>query len=78
LPQIFFGAWRLSESLRERVTYGEENPARWKVEFDQFSTTSSPWPFTPVIEDTGRGMRIIKGVFTLAAGALLIIGAILK
>ena len=72
------GAWLLSERLRKRVEYGEADNARWEKEFDTFSTTSSSWPFTDTIQDTGRWMRIIKAVFTLLAGAFLIAGAILK
>jgi hypothetical protein len=72
------GAWLLSESLRKRVEYGESDNARRTEEFGKCSTTSSPWPFTQGIEDTGRWMRIIKAAFTLLAGTLLIVGAILK
>lgn len=78
LAVSIIGAWLLSESLRKRVAYGEGDKDRWKKEFDAFSTTNSPWPFTKNIEDTGRSMRVIKGVFTLIAGGLLIIGAILR
>ncbi|HEY6248991.1 MAG TPA: hypothetical protein VI685_03465 [Candidatus Angelobacter sp.] len=78
LASNIVGAWILSETLRKRVAYGEGDKSRWKKEFDEFSTTDSPWPFTEGIEQTGRLMRIIKGAFTLLAGAFLIIGAILK
>jgi hypothetical protein len=72
------GAWLLSEKLRERVEYGEEDGPRWQREFDEFTSTSCPWPFTGLIEKIGRRMRMIKAGFTLVAGALLMIGAILK
>jgi hypothetical protein len=73
------GAWLLSESLRKRVEYGEGHKEIWKKEYDEYlGAEKSAWPFTDGIQDTGRTMRIIKGVFTLLAGALLIVGAILK
>jgi len=78
LASNILGAWRLSETLRKRVEYGETDKGRWRREFDEFSNKSSPWPFTKEIEGTGRWMRIVKGALTLAAGALLITGAILK
>jgi hypothetical protein len=78
LASNIVGAWRLSESLRNRVAYGETDKTRWRSEFEKFSTTSDPWPFTKAIENTGRMMRITKGGFTLLAGVLLIVGAILK
>lgn len=70
------GSLALSETLRKRIDYGENDKDRWKKEFDESSQQSSPWPFTSGIDNVGRLMRIIKGVFTLLAALLMIIGAI--
>ena len=76
LATSIVGSWALTERLRSRVVYGESSPARWEKEFEENSTISSPWPFTAGIDDIGKKMRTIKGLFTLSAGAALIIGAL--
>jgi hypothetical protein len=73
------GAWILSESLRKMVEHGEGDKVRWQREYDEYlAAARSPWPFTDSMETAGKWMRFIKGVLPLAAGALLIVGAILK
>jgi hypothetical protein len=72
------GAWMLSEALRKQVEYGEADRVRWDSEFENFCKVNSVWPFTGGIETTGRCMRIVKAIFTLLAGAFLVVGAILK
>lgn len=72
------GAWLLSGALRKRVEYGEANHARWVEEFRTCVGAGSPWPFTRWIDSIGIWMRIVKASFTLLAGALLSIGAILR
>jgi hypothetical protein len=72
------GAFALSEVLKSRITYAEDDKARWKREFEEFGGKNCPWPFTSAIEDTGRVMRGIKGGFTLLAGVLTIIGALTR
>lgn len=69
------GAWRLSESLRNRVGYGEADSERWAAEFKKAMGKRVPWPFTESIESTGKWMRRIKAISVLVAGLLLIIGA---
>jgi hypothetical protein len=72
------GAWILSESLRDRISYGEGNAEEWALEFEVNRGKDVPWPFTDYIQNTGRYMRWIKAAFTLVSGLLLIIGAIVK
>ena len=78
LATNIIGAWLLSEALRKQVEYGEVDEARWKTEYQESLKAACPWPFTSRIEDIGRWMRMVKAVFTLVAGAILILGAILK
>jgi len=72
------GAWLLSAKIRSRVVYSEADKKRWSEEFEKLVGTTSPWPFTESIDAVGRWMRVIKAISTLVAGALLIIGGILK
>ena len=72
------GARILSESLRRRVEYGETNSVRWAEEFEKYSKVGCPWPFTCGIERTGRWIRVVKAIFTIVSGAILIVGAIVK
>ena len=78
LAANIIGAWLLSVCIRNRVAYGEGDNRRWTEEFNQFIGTESSWPFTETIDGIGRWMRAIKAIFTLAGGALLIIGAMVK
>jgi hypothetical protein len=77
LASNIIGAWALSYLLRKRVEYTEEDSARWKKEFANSVGTRCSWPFTESIDHVGLWMRRIKAVFTLAAGACLIWGAII-
>jgi hypothetical protein len=72
------GAWTLSELLRKRVRYGESHGEKWAKEYKESTGKPVAWPFTDRIQNTGKYMRWIKATFTLASGALLIVGAILK
>jgi hypothetical protein len=72
------GSWILSEVLRNRIDYGEENYPRWSAEFEEARGKKSPWPFTSAIDNIGRGMRWVKASLTLASGMCLIVGALLK
>jgi hypothetical protein len=76
LASNIVGAWVLSWLLRKRVIYSEDKKAEWIKEFNQFVGIRSTWPFTDSIDAVGLWMRRIKAVFTLAAGACLIWGAI--
>ena len=78
LATNIIGAWLLSELIRGRVDYGEADSQRWQEEFGTCATVNSPWPFTHPIDGIGRWMRVIKAVFTLAAGACFIIGVIVN
>lgn len=78
LATNIIGAWLLSEALRKQVEYGEADEARWRTEHQESLKAACPWPFTSSIEKTGRWMRMVKATFTLLAGAILILGAILK
>ena len=72
------GAWILSEAMRTRCEYAESDKERWQREFDRYSSVAHPWPFTGWMDAFGIALRVIKSGMTLAAGALLIAGAILK
>ena len=78
LASNVIGAWVLSESLRERVAYGERNATQWTVEFQQAIGKDVAWPFTNAIQNTGKYMRWIKAGFTLVSGICLIVGAVTK
>ncbi len=77
LASNIVAAWVMSESHRKRVEYAESNTRRWEIEFAQNARIRSAWPFTDFTERFGRYMRILKASLTLAAGALLVIGAML-
>ena len=72
------GAWLLSESLRKQIAHGEGDSAAWVTEYQDAAGKDVPWPFTDFIQNTGKYMRWIKAAFTLASGACLIFGAIVK
>jgi hypothetical protein len=78
LASNVIGAWLLSESLRDRIGYGEGHGEDWVREFKEAEGKNVAWPFTDAIQNTGKWMRWIKATFTLASGITLIIGAILK
>jgi len=66
----------LSEVLRRRVLYAEEDHPRWAAEFRVARGRKDPWPFTDAIDNVGRGMRWIKATLTIAGGVCLIVGAL--
>ena len=70
------GSWILSEVLRRRIDYAEEDYPRWDREFDAAKAKKVPWPFTKPIDKIGRGMRWIKAGLTIASGVCLIVGAL--
>jgi hypothetical protein len=72
------GSWILSEVLRKRIFYAEENYPRWGKEFEVARGKKDPWPFTNAIDNIGRWMRWIKATLIIASGIFLIVGAILK
>lgn len=76
LASSVVGSWWLSESLRRRVEYGEDDNARWEKEFEDARGKSVDWPFTTSIDRVGFLTRQIKAGFTLLGGILLIIGAV--
>ncbi len=78
LASNIVGAWFLSEFLKQRVAYGENDSSRWEREYQTARHSAGSWPFTDWIDFTGRLMRIIKATCTLIAGFLFIIGAVLK
>jgi hypothetical protein len=71
-------ALALSELLNRRVDYAETDNPRWGREFKDSSGRRVAWPFTDRINNTGKLLRWIKGVLTVASGVCLIIGAILR
>lgn len=72
------GAWILTEDMRRRIDYGEEQYDRWSDEFRAASGKKDPWPFTQRMVDVGIQTRRIKAGLTLAGGVFWIIGAIGK
>jgi hypothetical protein len=72
------GAWMLTEDMRKRIDYGEENSQRWAAEFNAAAGTKDPWPFTQRIVDIGIWTRRIKAGFTLAGGLSWVIGTVVK
>lgn len=72
------GAWYLSEALRRRVAYAEENLDRWEREYEHATQKGVSWPFTRAIEGCGLLLRWIKSTFTLLSGLFLIIGALVS
>jgi hypothetical protein len=72
------GSWILSEVLRRRIFYAEEDYPRWEAEFKVARGKKDPWPFTNAIGNIGRWMRWIKATLTIASGVCLIVGALMK
>jgi hypothetical protein len=72
------GAWVLSESLKKRVDYAEEDADRWKDEFEATKGQRVAWPFTDSQEQLGIKTRRIKGAFTLGGAVCFIIGTIVQ
>jgi hypothetical protein len=72
------GAWGMSEALRRRFEYAEEDNDRWQREFNEAAGKRVTWPFTYGIESGAFWLRQIKGLMPIIGGAFLIIGAIGK
>jgi len=68
-----FGAKLIAELSFKRIKYAEENPERWRKEFEQSRSGSSAWPYTPAIERLGRATREVRLYLPLIAGVLFLV-----
>jgi hypothetical protein len=73
-----FGAKVMSELHRERLLYAENDPLRWRGEFDESHGRAVPWPFTSDIESLGYLLRWCKTWLPLGGGILFLAGVILS
>jgi hypothetical protein len=47
----------LGRLLRQRIAYSEQDPTRWREEFNENASKSSPWPSTQKIDNWGCSTR---------------------
>jgi hypothetical protein len=62
--------WSMSELLRKRIGYAEDEPSRWQVEFNSTRGKKDPWPFTDGIEQMGLWLRCTKTFVPIVGGLL--------
>lgn len=67
-----FGYWLLGELVRRRISYGEENPARWVTEFENTRGKNVPWPSTKLIDRAGIVFRFLRMLLPIAGGAFFL------
>lgn len=70
------GAYSMAEWFRMRVEYAEEDSARWRLEFEKYSSLRHPWPYTQGIECAVKVLRFLKMILPLASGVCLIVAAL--
>ena len=78
LATNIIGAWIMSDSMRNRIDYGEADGGRWAGEYTQVSGKADPWPFTQSMINMGIWTRRIKALFTLGGGLAWLVGTIMK
>jgi hypothetical protein len=59
--------------LRQRIEYAEQDPARWRGEFNEIGGTSKYWPSTKRIDDWARFFRLAKILLPVIGGAFFLI-----
>jgi hypothetical protein len=64
----------MSESLRRRIDYADEDCTRWEKEWEASVGGVSPWPYSQGIDRLGRWLREAKAWLPIVAGALFLIG----
>lgn len=72
------GAWYMAELHRKAFDHAEASPKRWRQEFNTYSGSSNPWPFTKDIESLGRTLRKYKTLLPLGGGILFLVGLVLS
>jgi hypothetical protein len=65
----------MTELHRCRYKYAEDVPDRWVSEFNKYSGTSDPWPYTATIEAVGLVTRLMKLLLPVVGGLFLLVGA---
>lgn len=64
----------IASRLRDRFAYAEDNPVRWKGEFEKSKGKNSPWPSTKGIDNTASILRLVRTWLPLIAGGSLLLG----
>ena len=63
----------LGRLLHQRIEYAEQDPRRWRKEFNEIAGTSKYWPSTKRIDDWARFFRFAKILLPVIGGALFLI-----
>ena len=66
-------AKEMGELHRKRIEYAEEDPDRWKKEFQATLGRKDPWPFSDWIEKLGRLLRVCRTWIPILGGILFLI-----
>jgi hypothetical protein len=63
----------LGRLLHQRIEYAEQDPTRWRKEFNEIASTSKYWPSTKRIDDWARFFRVAKIVLPIIGGGFFVI-----
>jgi hypothetical protein len=58
----------LGRLLHQRIEYAEQDPTRWRKEFNEIAGTSKYWPSTKRIDDWARFFRLAKILLPVIGG----------
>jgi hypothetical protein len=70
-------SWLMSEFLRKRINYAEQDPQRWAREFEESRGKEFPWPYTEGIDSLGILLRFFKTIIPITGGVSFFLALIL-
>jgi len=67
------GTYAMTVMHHRQFNHAEENPGRWRREYEDSQGRNVPWPYTRGIERLGEALRILKVLAPVIAAILLVI-----
>lgn len=70
------GVRLMTEQLRGRMHYAEEDPTRWSKEFNETLGKKNPWPYPESVDRLALALRECRTWFPILGGVLFLIALV--